>query len=136
MQLNDTIAAISTPAGRGGLGIVRLSGRDSRRIAESILKFTKPHAWRGWFATLADLLDSSGHAIDHVVVTFFESPRSYTAEDVVEIACHGSPVVLRHCLERACSAGARLAEPGEFTLRAYLNGRLDLPQAEAVRDLI
>ena len=136
MQLNDTIAAISTPAGRGGLGIVRLSGRDSRRIAESILKFTKPHAWRGWSATLADLLDSSGHAIDHVVVTFFESPRSYTAEDVVEIACHGSPVVLRHCLERACSAGARLAEPGEFTLRAYLNGRLDLPQAEAVRDLI
>ncbi len=136
MQLNDTIAAISTPAGRGGLGIVRLSGRDSRRIAESILKFTKPHAWRGWSAALADLLDSSGHAIDHVVVTFFESPRSYTAEDVVEIACHGSPVVLRHCLDRACSAGARLAEPGEFTLRAYLNGRLDLPQAEAVRDLI
>ena len=136
MQLTDTIAAISTPAGRGGLGIVRLSGRDSRRIAENILRFRKTHEWHPWSAALADLLDSSGHAIDHVVVTYFESPRSYTAEDVVEIACHGSPVVLRHCLDRACSAGARLAEPGEFTLRAYLNGRLDLPQAEAVRDLI
>ena len=77
-----------------------------------------------------------GHAIDQVVVTFFAAPRSYTAEDVIEIACHGSPVVLRHCLERALEAGARLAEPGEFTLRAYLNGRIDLPQAEAVRDLI
>ena len=74
--------------------------------------------------------------VDHVVVTFFAAPRSYTADDVVEISCHGSPVVLRHALERACSAGARLAEPGEFTLRAFLNGRIDLPRAEAVRDLI
>ena len=74
--------------------------------------------------------------IDQVVVTFFAAPRSYTAEDVVEISCHGSPVVLRHCVERAIEAGARLAEPGEFTLRAFLNGRIDLPQAEAVRDLI
>ena len=74
--------------------------------------------------------------IDRVVVTFFEAPRSYTAEDVVEIACHGSPVVLGHCVARAVEAGARLAEPGEFTLRAYLNGRIDLPRAEAVRDLI
>ena len=70
------------------------------------------------------------------MVTYFAAPRSYTAEDVVEISCHGSPVVLRFCVERACAAGARLAEPGEFTLRAYLNGRIDLPQAEAVRDLI
>ena len=70
------------------------------------------------------------------MVTFFAAPRSYTAEDVVEISCHGSPAVLRYALERACHAGARLAEPGEFTLRAYLNGRIDLPQAEAVRDLI
>ena len=70
------------------------------------------------------------------MITFFAAPRSYTAEDVVEIACHGSPVVLRLCLQRAVDAGARLAEPGEFTLRAFLNGRIDLPQAEAVRDLI
>jgi tRNA modification GTPase len=74
--------------------------------------------------------------VDQVVVAYFAAPQSYTAEDLVEISCHGSPVVLRFCVERACAAGARLAEPGEFTLRAYLNGRIDLPQAEAVRDLI
>lgn len=136
MQVDDTIAAISTPPGRGGLGIVRLSGRDARQIAESILRFRKAPEWRSWSASLAELVDSEDNAIDHVVVTFFEAPRSYTAEDVIEIACHGSPIVLRHCLQRACAAGARLAEPGEFTLRAYVNGRIDLPQAEAVRDLI
>lgn len=81
-------------------------------------------------------MDDQGNVIDQVVVSFFERPRSYTAEDVVEISCHGSPVVLRHCLERLLGAGARAAEPGEFTLRACLNGRIDLPQAEAVRDLI
>ena len=85
---------------------------------------------------LAELEDGQGHAIDQVVATYFERPRSYTAEDVVEISCHGSPMVLRCCVERACAAGARPAEPGEFTLRAFLNGRIDLPQAEAVRDLI
>src|SRR5262249_4674429 len=82
------------------------------------------------------LTEDSGNSIDHVVVTWFAKPRSYTAEDVVEVSCHGAPVVLRHCLLRAISAGARHAEPGEFTLRAYLNGRIDLPRAEAVRDLI
>lgn len=85
---------------------------------------------------MAEFHDRDGNVIDHVVATFFERPRSYTAEDVVEIACHGAPVVLRHAVERALDAGARLAEPGEFTLRAFLNGRIDLPQAEAVRDLI
>jgi tRNA modification GTPase len=85
---------------------------------------------------MAELTDAEGHTIDHVVVIYFAAPKSYTADDVVEISCHGSPVVLRHALERACAAGARLAEPGEFTLRAYLNGRIDLPRAEAVRDLI
>ena len=82
-------------------------------------------------ANMAQLLDRDAHPIDQVVVTFFEKPHSYTAEDVVEISCHGSRVVLRACVEAACRAGARLAEPGEFTLRAYLNGRMDLPQAEA-----
>lgn len=134
MQLKDTIAAISTPPGRGGIGIVRLSGRGSRAIAE---KFLRLHGdWRPWSSLLAQLQDAAGHTIDHVVVTYFAAPRSYTAEDVVEISCHGSPVVLRHTLEQCCENGARLAEPGEFTLRAYLNGRVDLPQAEAVRDLI
>jgi tRNA modification GTPase len=92
--------------------------------------------WRPWQAHLAELLDRDGHPIDQVVATYFQAPRSYTAEDVIEISCHGSPVVLRHAVERALDAGARLAEPGEFTLRAFLNGRIDLPQAEAVRDLI
>jgi tRNA modification GTPase len=133
LHLHDTIVAISTPPGRGGLGVVRLSGGDSRTAAAA---FLSPLTWRARQAQIADLLDRSGHIVDRVVVTFFEAPRSYTAEDVVEISCHGSPVVLRHAVERALEAGARLAEPGEFTLRAFLNGRMDLPQAEAVRDLI
>ena len=85
---------------------------------------------------MAHLVDSRGEAVDEVIATFFARPHSYTAEDVVEVSCHGSPVVLRFAVERAVEAGARLAEPGEFTLRAYLNGRIDLPRAEAVRDLI
>ncbi len=116
---------------------MRISGGEARTIADHVLHFADgPPAWKPWSAALASLVDAEGHAIDQVVVTYFAAPRSYTAEDVVEIACHGSPVVLRHALERLCQAGARLAEPGEFTLRAYLNGRVDLPQAEAIRDLI
>ncbi|HXN49108.1 MAG TPA: tRNA uridine-5-carboxymethylaminomethyl(34) synthesis GTPase MnmE [Bryobacteraceae bacterium] len=133
---NETIVAISTPSGRGGLGIVRISGDAARAIAERMLRFPKPPRWKPWSTQLAELPDAEGQSIDKVVVTFFERPRSYTAQDVVEISCHGSPVVLRHAVERACEEGARLAEPGEFTLRAFLNGRIDLPQAEAVRDLI
>lgn len=133
MTLEDTIVAISTPLGRGGLGVVRISGRDAARIAGTILRSASLEPWR---ASLADLIDGEGHIVDQVVVTFFQAPRSYTAEDLVEISCHGSPVVLRHAVERALGAGARLAEPGEFTLRAFLRGRIDLPQAEAVRDLI
>ena len=134
VNIRDTIAAISTPPGRGGLGIVRLSGPQARAIAEDILRFKPGFEWKPWTAALAELVDDQDNIIDHVVVTFFAAPRSYTADDVVEISCHGSPVVLRHALERACAAGTRLAEPGEFTLRAFLNGRIDLPRAEAVRD--
>jgi tRNA modification GTPase len=136
LNLHDTIVAISTPPGRGGLGIVRLSGQQARFIAGRVLRFSSGPEWRPWSSVLAEVTDANGEAVDQVVVTFFEKPHSYTAEDVVEISCHGSPVVLRHAVERACDAGARPAEPGEFTLRAYLNGRIDLPQAEAVRDLI
>jgi tRNA modification GTPase len=136
MQLHDTIAAVSTPPGRGGIGIVRFSGPQARAVAGQILRFDQTPAWTPWTATLATLPDIEDRPIDQVVVTYFAAPRSYTAEDVIEIACHGSPVILRYALQRACVAGARLAEPGEFTLRAYLNGRIDLPQAEAVRDLI
>lgn len=133
----ETIAAVSTPPGRGGIGIVRLSGPDARPIVEQLVRLRQPldHAR----ARLADVLDDAngvGTRIDEAVVTFFASPHSYTAEDLVEIAAHGSPVVLEMLLRRAIDLGARLAEPGEFTQRAFLSGRMDLTQAEAVRDLI
>ncbi len=135
MILHDTIAAISTPPGRGGLGVIRISGPHATRIAQSILRLKGD--LRPWTATRAELTDhDNAQLIDETIVTFFAAPRSFTAEDVIEISCHGAPVVLRHCLDRAVRAGARLAEPGEFTFRAYLNGRIDLPRAEAVRDLI
>lgn len=134
MKLNDTIAAISTPPGRGGIGIVRLSGPEAAQIAAQLIRLKSP--LETWRASLGELLDADNQIVDEVVATYFKAPRSYTAQDVVEISCHGAPVVLRHCLNRAMQAGARLAEPGEFTLRAFLNGRIDLPQAEAVRDLI
>ncbi len=136
VQLQDTIVAIATPLGRAGIGVIRISGVGSRSIADQMLRFGSSHEWKSWTASYAELLDANGAVIDQVVATFFAAPRSYTAEDVIEIACHGSPVVLRFCVERACELGARLAEPGEFTLRAYVNGRIDLPQSEAVRDLI
>ncbi len=114
--------------------MVRLSGPQSAAIAGTLVRLKS--ALHPWAATLGDLLDPDGRSVDEVIVTYFAAPRSYTSEDVVEISCHGAPVILRHCLARAVGAGARLAEPGEFTLRAFLNGRIDLPQAEAVRDLI
>jgi tRNA modification GTPase len=136
MNPRDTIVALSTPLGRGGLGVVRLSGKRSREIATQILRFSHEPRWRSWSSEMADLLDHAGNVVDQTVVSFFEGPRSYTSDDVVEISCHGAPVVLNLCLEQAVQHGARIAEPGEFTLRAYINGRIDLPQAEAVRDLI
>jgi len=116
--------------------VVRLSGAYATAIAGRILRFSPGHQWNPWSASLGELVDESGAVVDQAVVTYFAAPRSYTSEDLVEISCHGSPVVLRFCVERTCWAGARLAEPGEFTLRAFLNGRIDLPQAEAVHDLI
>ncbi len=132
---DDTIVAISTPRGRGGIGIVRLSGKQARAIAEPMLRLRHPLADAR--ARFAEVLDpESGELLDEAVVTFFEAPRSYTSEDVVEIAAHGSPVLLDCLLRQAIARGARLAEPGEFTQRAFLSGRLDLTQAEAVHDLI
>lgn len=136
MNLKDTIVAISTPPGVGGLGVVRLSGDQSREIVSAMLRFREGFQWRPRMAAMAELLDEAGGVVDQVVVTYFARPRSYTSEDVIEISCHGSPVVLRHCVARAIAAGARPSEPGEFTLRAYVNGRIDLPQAEAIHDLI
>ena len=134
-MISDTIVAISTPPGRGGIGVVRLSGSSACEIAGKFVQFDGG-GWRPWGARLGTLIDETGALVDRVVVTYFAAPKSYTAEDVIEIACHGAPVVLRYAVERALHAGARIANPGEFTLRAYVNGRIDLPQAEAVRDLI
>jgi tRNA modification GTPase len=138
----DTIAAISTPPGRGGIGIVRLSGPQAASIAAQLVALRQPlEHGRVRLADVMDL-DSGSHSsndtgrIDEALVTFFAAPNSYTSEDLVEIAAHGSPVVLELLLRRALDLGARLAEPGEFTQRAFLSGRLDLTQAEAVRDLI
>ena len=137
---SDTIAAISTPSGRGGIGIVRLSGAEAADIAQQLVRLrgALEHTWEHARARLADVLDPEGgeERIDEALVTFFAAPNSYTAEDLVEIAAHGSPVVLDLLLRHALALGARLAEPGEFTQRAFLSGRLDLTQAEAVRDLI
>ena len=125
----DTIVAIATPPGRGGIGVVRLSGPDAVAITRQLITHHGELLPR--HATF-----TRTRAIDQVVVTYFPSPHSYTGEDVVELSAHGSPVVLRAIVESAIAHGARLAEPGEFTLRAFLSGRMDLMQAEAVADLV
>ena len=133
----DTIAAISTPPGRGGIGIVRLSGPEAAEIGVQLVRLRQP--LEHGHARLADVLDADGadaEQIDEAMVTYFAAPNSYTGEELVEIAAHGSPVVLELLLRRALKLGARLAEPGEFTQRAFLAGKIDLTQAEAVRDLI
>jgi tRNA modification GTPase len=164
---SDTIVAIATPPGRGGIGVVRISGPDAHQIAQRITVRDQPFEPR--YATLtcvaagspSDVVSGSSdvasglssdaasgsssgvasgfsrtRSIDQAIVTFFQSPASYTGDDVIEIAAHGSPMILKLIVEAAIAHGARLAAPGEFTLRAYLNGRIDLPQAEAVADLI
>ena len=133
-HFEDTIVAISTPPGRGGIGIVRLSGPAALTIAEPLIKLRHPLAPAQ--ARFAEILDDTGETLDEAVVTFFGKPHSYTSEDIVEIAAHSSPVLLDHLLRQCLAGGARLAEPGEFTHRAFLSGRLDLVQAEAVNDLI
>ena len=134
----DTIVAVSTPPGRSGIGIVRLSGPLAIAIADDLVRLRQP--LEHGRARLADVVDAESaeppDRIDEAVVTWFAAPNSYTGEDVVEIAAHGSPVVLEMLLRGAIARGARLAEPGEFTERAFLAGRIDLTQAEAVRDLI
>jgi tRNA modification GTPase len=129
----DTIVAIATPPGRGGLGIVRVSGSSAQSIVERLTGRDEPFEPR--HATLAELRGSNG-GFDRAIVTVFPAPHSYTGEDVAELSVHGSPVLLHAAVAEAMRLGARLAEPGEFTLRAFLNGRIDLVQAEAVRDLI
>jgi tRNA modification GTPase len=129
----DTIVAIATPPGRGGIGVVRLSGPDAAAIARAL---TGRDGFEPRHATLATVAAADGAPIDQAVVTHFPAPHSYTGDDVVELSAHGSPVVLDAIVRAAAAAGARLANPGEFTFRAYLHGRIDLVQAEAVGDLI
>jgi len=135
---DDTIVAIATPAGRGALGVIRISGPRALDIVRVIATRRSPFEPR--HATLTRIHDAadatSRDAVDNVVVTCFQAPHSYTGEDVVELSAHGSPIVLRTIVHAAIAAGARLARPGEFTLRAFLAGRLDLVQVEAVADLI
>lgn len=131
----DTIVAISTPLGRGGIGVVRVSGPQATVVSRSILQLRGVLEPRR--ATVTAVVSSPNRQpVDQVVATFFPGPASYTGEDVVEISGHGSPVMLQQIIREAVSAGARLAEPGEFTLRAFLNDRIDLVQAEAVGDMI
>jgi tRNA modification GTPase len=130
---DDTIVAIATPPGRGGIGVVRLSGPDAATIACAL---TGRERFEPRHATLTTVAAADSAAIDQAVVTHFPAPHSYTGDDVVELSAHGSPVVLDAIVRAAAGAGARLANPGEFTFRAYLNGRIDLVQAEAVGELI
>lgn len=137
----DTIVAIATPPGRGGLGVVRVSGPEAAAIAARLIErrekgtASRDNHLPARRAILARFAGAAG-VRDQVVVTAFPAPHSYTGDDVVELSAHGSPVVLRAIVESAVAAGARLAEPGEFTLRAFVNGRVDLMQAEAVADLV
>src|SRR5579864_7697064 len=133
----DTIVAIATPPGEGGVGIVRLSGPRSLEIGRALIQPARRR--RGWtshrliYGHVFD--DATGRQVDEVLAVYMEAPRTYTAEDVFEIHCHGGPAPLNSVVELALRQGARLAARGEFTLRAFLNGRLDLSQAEAVLDV-
>jgi tRNA modification GTPase len=132
MQPHDTIAAIATASGAGGVGVVRVSGPYARTIAETVCaKSLRPR-----HAHYARFHDELGETIDDGIALYFTAPASYTGEDVVELQAHGSPAVLRQLLARCCALGARMARAGEFSERAFLNGKLDLAQAEAVADLI
>jgi len=134
----DTIAAISTPLGEGGIGIIRISGNSALKIAEKIFKTKKGALLQAGNRKLiyGHIYDRSGKIVDEVLLTYMKAPHTYTREDVVEINCHGGIVPLRKILETVLAEGARAAEPGEFSKRAFLNGRLDLAQAESVIDII
>ena len=128
----DIIAAIATPPGRGGVGVVRVSGKDLQQIIQEILGLFPKNR----YASLSNFKDENGLIIDQGIAVFYPSPHSYTGEDVLELQGHGGPAVMDMLLSRCLSLGARLAQPGEFTLRAFLNNKLDLAQAESVADII
>ena len=138
LRNNDTIAAVATPSGVGGIHVVRLSGPDSRRITDSIFvggtTLSEAPSHTAHYGNIVDR--STGKLLDEVIAVLMWEPKSYTCEDTVEFSTHGSPYISGKLVEMLVANGARLAKPGEFTLRAFLNGRLDLSQAEAVADLI
>ena len=132
MENADTIAAVATPPGRGGIGVVRVSGKDIKSLALKVIGYVPEPR----YASLSKFFDEDGQVIDQGIVLFFPAPHSYTGEDVLELQGHGGPAVMNLLLSSCLSAGARMARPGEFTLRAYLNNKLDLAQAESVADVI
>lgn len=132
--MSDTIVALATPTGRSGIGVIRLSGDSSTSLAQALTgrdEFSPRHSH---LEGLTDPL--TNEVIDEAIVTYFKAPNSFTGEDVIEISCHGSPVLLRQVIDICLAKGARMAEPGEFSLRALANGRMNLAEAEAIRDLI
>ncbi|TSA39245.1 MAG: tRNA uridine-5-carboxymethylaminomethyl(34) synthesis GTPase MnmE [Porphyromonadaceae bacterium] len=137
--MNDTIAAISTPSGQGAIAIVRLSGPDSFKIIQSLFQVSgsrKPFSITGTKGLHHGWIKSGKQLIDEVLISHFKSPKTYTGEDLIEISCHGSTYIQQEILKLLINEGARMAKPGEFTERAFLNGKMDLTQAEAVADLI
>ena len=135
-HLAGTIVALATPPGVGAIGVIRLSGEDALPIVQKVFggkDLTKQKSHTLHFGTI---IDSGGKILDEVLVSIFKAPHSYTGENIAEVSCHGSPYILRQVLELFIENGARLAQPGEFTMRAFLNGKMDLSQAEAVADLI
>jgi tRNA modification GTPase len=130
---DDTIAALATPVGTAAIGLLRISGIDTQRLLGELVPAPTPPPWQ---VRHVDYRDRAGELIDDVLVTYFRAPRSYTGEDALEISCHGNPFIAHKILEDLLARGCRAAAPGEFTQRAFLNGRMDLSQAEAVMDLI
>lgn len=135
-SLHDPIAAIATPPGKGAVGIIRLSGLNALEVAAKVWRGKDPRKLEGGRFTYGTIVDARGEVLDEALMLVFRAPHSYTGQDAVELQTHGSPAVLRQVLQALLEAGARLAQPGEFTLRAYLNGRMDLAQAEAVLALV
>jgi tRNA modification GTPase len=134
-QPGETIAAIATPPGEGGVAVIRLSGNEALNIAEKV--FSGPlHTFKSHTAHLGKILDQKRQMVDEVLLLVMRAPRSYTGENTVEIHCHGGSLITKRVLETVLQAGARAAQPGEFTFRAFINGKIDLAQAEAVQELI
>ncbi len=136
MLYADTIAALATPPGVGGVGIVRVSGPQAWAIAAALFTPARPGPWRAAQMRYGQITDATGAPIDEALAVVFRGPRSFTGEDVAELHCHGGPLPLSRTLERIYALGARAADPGEFTMRAFINGRIDLAQAEATLDVI